>query len=235
MNEVIVQSQDAVTLVGGGPVTRRELAFAMVRAPVVVAADGGADRALAAGAMPRAVIGDFDSISEAAQRAIPADRLFKIAEQETTDFDKALRSVNAPFMLALGVAGARLDHGLAVMNALVRHDGAPCIVVGPKDVVFAAPRHLTLRLRLGDALSLFPMAPVMGSSRGLRWPIEGLQFAPGGRIGTSNEVSEAEVSMQFDQQGMLVIVPRARLDAVINALVPTWRPPHRGQPAVRGG
>ena len=234
MNTVIVQSQDAVTVVGGGPVPRRDLAFAMARAPVVVAADGGADRVLAAGVMPRAVIGDFDSLSDSARAAIAPERLFRIAEQETTDFDKALRSIDAPFVLALGVTGARVDHGLAVLNTLVRHQGCPCLVISGPDVVFHVPAAVTLRLKVDDRLSLFPFAPVTGVSRGLRWPIEGLRFAPGGVIGTSNAVSEGCVHLEFDQPGMLVILPRARLDAAISALVPKWRGQRRAPRGVRG-
>lgn len=221
-------------MVGGGPVTRRDLAMAMARAPVVVAADGGADRVLAAGVTPEAVIGDFDSISQAGQSAIAPERLFRIAEQETTDFDKALRSVSAPFVLALGVTGARMDHGLAVLNALVRHRGCPCLVISNQDVAFHVPKAITLRLKIGDRLSLFPMGPVSGVSRGLHWPIDRLRFAPGGVIGTSNLVSDQQVDLQFDQAGMLVILPRGRLDAAISALVPKWQRPRRGQPAVRG-
>jgi thiamine pyrophosphokinase len=41
-------------------------------------------------APPEAVIGDFDSIRPAARTALPPDRLHPIAEQDTTDFDKAL-------------------------------------------------------------------------------------------------------------------------------------------------
>ncbi len=235
MKAVIVQSQDAISLVGGGPVTRRDLAYATARAPALVAADGGADRLLAAGRMPTAVIGDFDSISEAGRRAIAPDRQYRIDEQETTDFDKALRSVSAPFVLALGVTGARLDHGLAVLNALVRHHGCPCFVISATDVVFHVGRAVDLKLVVGDRLSLFPMAPVQGSSTGLHWPINGLKFAPGGMIGTSNIVSARQVLLRFDQPGMLVILPRVRLDAAISALVPQWRGPRRARPGVRGG
>lgn len=234
MNKVIVQSQDAVTVVGGGPVTRQDLALAMARAPVVVAADGGADRVLASGVMPAAVIGDFDSISDAARAAIAPDRLFHIAEQESTDFAKVLRSVEAPFLVALGVTGAQVDHGLAVLNALVRHRGSPCLVISAKDVIFHAQHSVEISLKVGDRFSLFPMAPVTGTSRGLNWPIDGLMLAPDGKISTSNRVSEPVVKLQFDQPGMLVIVPRARLDAAISALVPKWRGPHRGQHGVRG-
>ncbi len=235
MKKVIVQSQDAVTLVGGGPVTRRDLAFAMARAPLVVAADGGADRVLAAGVMPHAVIGDFDSISEAGRKAIAAERQFRINEQETTDFDKALRSVSAPFVLALGVTGARMDHGLAVLTALVQHAAQPCVVIGPQDLAFHVPSAVTLHLKVGDRISLYPMGPVTGKSKGLHWPIDGLQFSPGGVIGTSNRASEPEVDLRFDQPGMLVILPRARLDAALSALVPKWRARLTGRRGVPGG
>jgi thiamine pyrophosphokinase len=218
MSPVIVESPVGVTLVGGAPAGLRTLRLALKLAPCLVAADGGADQALAAGIVPRAVIGDFDSISPAARAAIPPARQHHLADQDTTDFDKALRSVAAPFVLALGFAGARIDHGLAVFNALVRHAGRVCLVIGPADVVFLCPPEITLRLRVGDRLSLFPMGAVGGWSRGLRWPVEGIGFAPDGVIGTSNEVTAPEVRLGFDARRMLVILPRARLGAAIDAL-----------------
>ncbi len=222
MNPQIVDSPDGVTLVGGGPVQGRMLGMALRRAPVLVAADGGADRALAAGHMPVAVIGDFDSLSSAGRGRIPADRQHVIAEQDSTDFDKALRSIAAPFVLALGFAGARIDHGLAVFNALLRYPDRVCIILGAEDVVFLCPPDLTLHLPVGDRLSLFPMGSVRGTSEGLRWPINGIPLAPDGLVGTSNEVSAPTVRLQVDAARLLVILPRQRLDAVLTALVPQW-------------
>lgn len=218
MKSPIVQSNQGITLAGGGPFTKRDLSFCLAWAPVVVAADGGADRLLRHGTMPEAVIGDFDSLSQAARRIIPLARQHPLAEQETTDFDKALRSIAAPIVLALGFAGARLDHGLAAFNTLVARADRRCILVGPQDIAFAAPSRLALDLTPGEVLSLFPMAEVTGNSRGLEWPIAGLRFAPAGRIGTSNRVAAPRVELEFDAPGMLVILPRRRLDAAIRAL-----------------
>ncbi|HMS96682.1 MAG TPA: thiamine diphosphokinase [Tabrizicola sp.] len=220
MNRPIVQSLQGITLVGGGPFAGRDLSRCLARAPVPVAADSGADRLLGHGVMPEAVIGDFDSISDAARARIPLARQHVIAEQETTDFDKALRMVQAPFILALGFAGARLDHGLAAFNTLIRSRNQACILVGPKDICFAAPRRIVLELRAGDALSLFPLGPVTWRSKGLEWPVEGLDFAPDGRIGTSNRVMSGLVELEFDTPGMLVILPRRALDATIRSLCP---------------
>jgi thiamine pyrophosphokinase len=218
MNTPIVQSTRGVTLAGGGPFPARDLALALKRAPVPVAADGGADRLLQLGVTPQAVIGDMDSISPAARQAIPAAHQHLVAEQVTTDFDKALRLIEAPLVLALGFAGARLDHGLAAFATLIARAERRCLLIGPKDFAFAAPPALALDLVPGDPFSLFPMAPVRGQSAGLEWPIAGIGFAPDGMIGTSNRVVARRVTLEFDRPGMLVILPRRRLDAAIRAL-----------------
>lgn len=217
MEDAIVQSQAGVTLAGGGRFGAGLLARARGFAPRLVAADGGADRLLALGAEPESVIGDFDSISAAA-RARLAGRLFPIPEQATTDFDKALRSIAAPFVLGLGFAGQRLDHGLAVLSGLVAHPDRRCLILSGQEVTFLAPPRLTLRLKPGTRLSLYPMAPVRGTSRGLRWPIAGLDFRPDGMIGTSNEVTGTVVDLEFDAAKMLVILPLAALPAALAGL-----------------
>jgi thiamine pyrophosphokinase len=215
----IVQSTSGVTLAGGGPFSARDLKLALARAPVPVAADGGADRLLRFGVMPEAVIGDMDSLSAEAKAQIPASRQHLLAEQATTDFDKALRSLVSPLVLALGFAGARLDHGLAAFSTLVARAERRCILIGPRDLAFAAPPRLELELVPGEPLSLFPLARVSGRSEGLEWPIAGLTFAPDGMIGTSNRVVARRVVLEFDARGMLVILPRRRLDAAIRALL----------------
>ncbi len=214
MKAAIVQSQGGVTLAGGASFSRSLLKKALNLAPVMVAADSGADRLLALGQEPAAVIGDFDSISAEA-RARLAGRLHEIAEQDTTDFDKALRSIAAPFVLGVGFDGARLDHGLAALNGLVRHSERVCILLGAKDLVCLAPLEIEMRLPVRMRFSVFPMGEVTGESQGLRWPLQGMDFAPGGVIGTSNEVSSARVRLRFSARKMLLIAPLRALRPVL--------------------
>lgn len=217
MKQVIVQSRGGVTLVGGGPVSARLFRKALEMAPVVVAADSGADRCRALGVMPQAVVGDLDSLSAAARNWVGPARLHPIAEQMTTDFDKALRSIDAPFVLALGFMGARADHELAAFNALVQSDAA-CILLGPKDAVFHMPAQFQIALRRGDRFSLFPLACLTAHSEGLDWPLAGVDLSPAGRIGTSNRVSTGPVAISLSGTGCLGIVPRTRLLALVAAL-----------------
>lgn len=218
MNHPIVQSTEGVTLAGGAVFSRRLLEFSQALAPRVVAVDGGADRLMRLGCRPQAVIGDLDSIS-ATNRAALGDRLFPIREQITTDFDKALRSVDAPFVLGIGFLGGRLDHELAALNSLARHPDRRCILLGGRDLAFLAPPEITLRLRPGARLSLFPLGPVTGSCQGLRWPLQGLDFAPTGMIGTSNQVIAPEVHLRFDRRAMLVILPRSAAASALDGLL----------------
>lgn len=217
MRTDIVQSSSPVTLVGAGSIARGALAAALHLAPCLVAADGGANVAVRAGHVPHRVIGDLDSVNARARAAVPAARFLHVAEQETTDFEKCLSRIEAPFVLGLGFAGPRADHTLATWNALVRHAGRRCLILTSRDVVFAAPRRIALDLAEGTRVSLFPMATVAARSSGLRWPVEGLDFRPDGRIGTSN-LAEGPVDLGFAAPGMLVILPRSALPAAIAGL-----------------
>lgn len=214
----VLKSNDPVTLLGGGALRKADLAAALFRAPRLVAADGGAMHALESGHMPELVVGDMDSLSQDAQDRIGAARLLKIDEQESTDFEKALGSVDAPLILAVGFTGVRIDHELAVYSALAQRCDQRCIVIGAEDIAMAAPRRLHLSLAPASRLSLFPLTRVTGTSTGLRWPIAGLTFDPMGRIGTSNMVDEGEVTLEFDAPGMLMVLPRAALDAAMAGL-----------------
>jgi len=81
MEEAIVQSDDIVTLLGAGMVTDAVFTESQRIAPTVVAADGGAIKALDRAVMPDAVIGDFDSLPAKIRKLIPADRLHHVKEQ----------------------------------------------------------------------------------------------------------------------------------------------------------
>jgi len=220
MSGAIVQSQEIVLLLGGASVSDAVFAESLALCGPVVGADGAARRALEYGVMPDAVLGDLDSLDTETRARLPGDRVHQITEQDSTDFDKALRSIAAPLVLALGFAGQRLDHELAVYNSLVRHADRRTIIVSSHDICFHAPSAIELDLGPGTRVSLFPMAAVTGRSDGLRWPIQGLRFAPDGRVGTSNIATGGPVRLNFDAPGMLVILPRAQLRSAIAALKP---------------
>ena len=216
MTAPVVSSRHGVTLIGGGAVAPGDLEQALALAPLLVAADGGAAAALDRGFQPAAVIGDFDSLSSAAKAQLPPEALHHVAEQDSTDFQKCLTRIDAPFVLAVGFSGRRLDHTLAALNVLARLPAPHVVLIAAEDIVFLSPPHLSLSLSIGSRLSLFPMGPARGRSSGLEWPIDGLEFRPDGRSGTSNRVTGP---VQLDIEGpMLVMLPRAAMAAALDGL-----------------
>lgn len=213
----IVQTPTFLTLLGGAPTQLNDVNQMLKVAPILVAADGGADTALAAGHVPAAVIGDMDSISEATRARIPAQALHHIAEQDSTDFAKCLSRIKAGAILALGFAGGRLDHQLAACTTLVNFPDDRVIMIADEDICFLCPEAFEIDLAPGTRVSLFPMAPVQGTSTGLVYPIDGLTLSPGTRVGTSNEAT-GPVRVQLDRHKMLMILPRDCLALALEAL-----------------
>lgn len=204
---------------GGGALSRASVSDLLTRAPNLVACDGAARDALEMGLMPQAVMGDMDSLDGETRARLDPAIIHEIPDQDTTDFDKALRSIEAPLILGVGFMGLRLDHELACYNALVRHPGVRCILVGEHDICFHLPAAATLALDVpvGSRVSLFPMAELHMTVTGLRWSFDKLRLAPWARVGTSNE-AVGLVRISTDRDGLLVILPRALLDKAIAAL-----------------
>jgi len=219
MIEQIVSTCEPITLVGAGRVYPGDLEAAFDLAPRLIAVDGGAATLLDQGRAPEAVIGDFDSLSNAVRGQIPRDRLHHVSEQDSTDFEKALMRIKAPLVLGVGFTGARIDHELAGLHALLRFAETRCVLLSEEEVIFHCPAHIELDLAANTRVSLFPLTPVAGQSTGLEWPIDGLTFAPGGRIGTSNRATGGRVEITTTGSGLLMLLPRETLGQVTQALL----------------
>ncbi len=170
-----------------------------------------------AGVIPDAVIGDFDSVDAQTLARLPDGVAHHIAEQDSTDFDKCLRSIDAPLVIGLGFLGLRMDHAMAALTVLARRADQRCILLSQDDVIAVAPPNLSLDLPVGSRFSLYPLGAVSGTSTGLEWPIDGLAFHPNQRVGTSNRVT-GPVTLTIDAPDMLLILPPEAAGALQAAL-----------------
>ena len=222
----IVSEDEPITIVGGAHFPQGLLLESLERAPVVYAADGGANLCMQYGCQPKQVIGDLDSLSSSLRSEMDPSRLIHVAEQDTTDFEKLLIRVDAPMMLALGFLGGRIDHQMAVQSVLTAYAHRKIICVGDEDVMFVSPPEIELPLDAGTRVSLYPMAPVQVRSTGLYWSTDGLSFAPDGQIGTSNQAM-GSVTLLPSAPRMLVVLPRNCLVIAIDAVqaAPYWDAP----------
>ena len=207
-------------VVGGGTVDAGLLRALHATGGHLVGADGGADRIVAAGLEPEAVIGDMDSLLDPDRWG---DRLLWINEQETTDFEKVLYSTSAPVTVALGMTGGRFDHTLAALDAVARHAASRSIVlVDEGDIAAGLAGPFNFEVSAGERVSVHPLKAVtFRSSEGLRYPLDGLRLAPGERTGTSNSATAGPFSIEPEDAAApyLVILARHYLDALIERLL----------------
>ena len=217
----VVEFEGLLVIVGGGNVDRQLLRDLAASGGHLVGADGGADEIVAAGLMPEAIVGDLDSLRDPSSW-IGRTRLIRIAEQETTDFEKTLYSVGAPVTVALGMMGKRFDHTLAALDAVARYARDRIIIlVDDDDVAMALSGPFSFEVDAGDRVSVHPLLPIkFKRSLGLKYPLDGLRLAPGERTGTSNAAEFGPFSIEPDPRSKapwLLIVDRKYLFGVAAA------------------
>lgn len=166
-----------VLLIGNGETLPADyLAGLVQKADFILAADGGADRALAAGVTPDAVIGDLDSVSAAAKKQLGNDKFIFVDNQNNTDLEKSLDWLvqnGCKECVICGFTGGRLDFTLGNFLSVYPY-------VKKMDICFAGPGWRIYPLAAGrkftcqqDArVSLIPLKTCTGVTlKGLKYPL----------------------------------------------------------------
>ena len=218
MNKINLENQ-RVTIIGGGELSFSALDNCLSHAPTLIAADGGANHLNVDENKIDFIVGDLDSLKNRSFWEKQGTKLLRLAEQDTTDFEKCLYSVDASVYFCIGFTGRRADHFLAACSALVKYSSKKVILVGGHDLIVHVPKNLTIELPLDTRLSLFPMQRLIGiHSYGLKWSIDGIEFEPSKVISTSNSTVRKNVKITLSDDGMLLILPRSCMENVIDAL-----------------
>ncbi len=162
----------------------------------IIAADGGANLLFEQGILPAAIIGDLDSMKSGADIG-KQTTLIQIGEQDSTDFEKCLYSVDAPMFLAIGFIGRRFDHTLANVHAMAKYANQKnVLLIGPQDFSFAHIGKFATECFPGDIVSIFPLAPIRFlKSTGLKFALDKLTFDLGHSIGISNEANDRHIEI----------------------------------------
>ena len=166
---------DAVIVAGGEYPTAPQPLEALQSAPFVVCCDGAADRYIATGGVPDAIVGDGDSIS-AANREKYAHLLHVISEQESNDQTKAVRFLmerGKRRIAIVGATGRREDHTIGNISLLIEYARAGCDVCSFTDhgVFIPCNGTTTHKCRKGQQVSIFSITAKDLSAEGLLYPI----------------------------------------------------------------
>ena len=162
-------------------------------ATLVIAADGGASHALAAGLQLDAIVGDLDSVTTEMRETLPASLFHRDSDPDTTDLQKAITYCIAHGAIAVDVvaaSGGRADHALANLSVLRLFRGQAAVrVVDDFFEVSLVEDEATVDAPIGTVVSLIAIGQAAGvTTTGLRWNLTNypLAFSP---HGIHNEVA----------------------------------------------
>jgi len=180
-------------------------------APVLLAADGGANHLARIGLRSAAVIGDLDSISDPTRAWLTEAVMIERPDQDRTDLDKALEhafdDLGLEEVTVLAATGGRVDHDLGNLGLLAR------LALGQR-LVFEADAHRLLAtcsaLKLesvpGETWSFWTYDPaVRVTVEGVRWPIENSALDAGGQPSISNEAVAEQIRIDVDGGSVVVM------------------------------
>ncbi len=213
-----------IVLVGGGDIDEQVFDTVCRRGYPLIGVDGGALYLTQRGVSPDLVIGDLDSLSptQISDYQQTSDVL-NIDEQQSTDFEKALYSLEAPLFIAFGFWGKRLDHSLTALHTLTKYRAEKrVLMVDTVDLFFIPQDEFAISAPPGTRVSIFPLRPVsFEGSSGLQYPLAGLHMETGAAIGVSNETTASQFSISptpQDSSNYAVILPNKLLGDLLAAL-----------------
>lgn len=179
------------------------------KASVIVCADGGADRALAAGVQPDVVIGDLDSVSARTRKRCTKAQWIFVDNQNNTDLEKALDWIwqhNYRSCTLVGFDGNRMDFALG--NLLVCAAYAKKInlsFAGPGWQIFPLFKTHRFTCLPQKRVSLIPLTSCSAVSlTGLKYPLKNARLAPGTTRTFSNETLGKTFSVVL-KKGLLLV------------------------------
>ncbi len=200
-------------LIGNGePVSPRLLRKLAAQADYVLAADGGADKALQARITPDAIMGDLDSVSSRTRQHF-LSRIVHVPTQENTDLEKALlwacrhRFTNVTLA---GFLGGRWDFSIGNLLVLARYaHKLDMTLVTDTWEIYPLVRGRRFAGRAGQRVSILPLTRCSGVSvTGLKYPLKNASLMPGTTRTLSNQTTATHFSIRFSRGKMLVCVEK---------------------------
>jgi len=181
----------------------------------LICADGGARIALALGLTPEVVVGDLDSLDEAAQarlKAMGCRFVVYPTAKDWTDLELALKLAaqeGATEIVILGALGGRLDQELAniLLLLLPELQDISTRIADDRQEMFVARDQAEIAGQSGDVVSLIPLGGDAEGivTEGLLYPLSDEPLLSGPARGVSNVMTGRKARVTL-RSGTLLIV-----------------------------
>lgn len=217
------RGQRAVVLCDGPPPPSELLSYWLTGADLFVCTDAAGHPYTHLPEMPDVVIGDFDSLAGRILEGRDGPRFLQVADQHTTDSEKALLYLadeGFSEVVMLGATGWRLDHTLFNVHLLERFADRLniCLAGHHADTVRLAPgSKVSWGLQTGGKFSVMPLCgPVTKVTiEGAEYPLLGETLVPGGQATIGNRVTMSPLLISVGEGPLLVSVDREQGPAYI--------------------
>ena len=188
-------------------------------ASMVIATDGAAGYAHTHSIPLHSIIGDMDSLNKSVKKEYEkaGTRMIEESEQETNDFEKALRYILSESLdsnvVILGIHGKRTDHMFANFSVMLRYTDAFDTVIA-YDATHAH-QFLTEETNwhsfdcpVGTIVSLTALPQAQGvTTSGLYYPLKNARMVFGEREGLSNIISADHATVEITSGAILISTP----------------------------
>jgi len=186
----------------------RNMQTIVSKADYIIAADGGILNCHKNNVEPNCVVGDFDSLSEEKVLIGKDIDIIRIAEQESTDMEKAIehaKTLNPSHIDIFCSFGKRMDHSLGNILILNSYPDLQISMHDSYGTMFALnPGKEKFSGLKGTTISLFAFSKVENITlSGFEFPLQQKSIGPA-FIGVSNKISDDDAYIKFEI-GRLII------------------------------
>ena len=177
----------------------------------LICADGGADSALKMGLSPDFIVGDLDSISDAALKKFRAKvEIIQYKRQNDTDVEKCLKfAIKNKFtdVLLAGATGDRLDHTICNLGIVIKFFHKIKIsLVAENSYLEAFTGNVKFNSVKGETISLYGFDnKTKITSQGLKYQLKNISLPFGKRESTSNVSTSNKVELKITN-GIIFII-----------------------------
>ncbi|MEF9932631.1 MAG: thiamine diphosphokinase [Cetobacterium sp.] len=178
----------------------------------VYCADGGYRQCLKAGAIPKEVWGDFDSVSDSEFKDLEdSDIILRkfSKEKDSTDGELLIEYVsskNYDEIYVLCGLGGRLDHELTNINLLFKYKNIN--IKTEKELLFSVDRKYTFINKKNKIISFVPFSDEVRNMnlKGFKYPLNDYLLKRGDSRCMSNIVCSDEATVDFNTGRLLCIL-----------------------------
>ncbi len=179
---------------------------------LLIAADGGYDKALLLGFKPDIFIGDMDSVSA----DVPEIEKIRLqVEKDFTDTEAAIeKAIELGFteIDIVGATGTRFDHSFANACLLKKYisEGVRIRILDAHNEIFAIDKDSIIKDKKGETVSLLPLdSTVFGVTlKGFYYPLENADVKIGTTLTVSNVITSDAAEIKIGQGTLLVIIAK---------------------------